>query len=368
MRSAVSADHLRRDLVAHGTSHIASCPAVATPQAPLEPWALARDGPGTHTLAPCHDWRDRVPGRERAKNMDMVRTHVHLLTGEVLQQSKIATALWHPRWSRAGPDSAPVRRATRPRGTGYHRRQGGVVGGSHAAIVPLSPSVWQRAASPLPNALRPPRRKQRGSLSAFRAMGRRSGMGRALMFPRAAIEEARRDEATAPRHPIQGSRAGRAEGWPAGERACSPLAVRCDHRHHSNPRPRRDRRACIQRTRISPRVMACLPVSVASLRTSHKRAGNCDRTRARSAGPGCPPGQRTRWPDVTWITAGEDAPWNTDCLKGSYARRHAGADATAVLLGRFRPGGTRRSPMPCARLRPPGPTRPRSMPSSPTVS
>jgi hypothetical protein len=166
--SDVSADHLRRDLVAHGTSKIAIFPEFSTPQTPLDPWELAKDGPGTQTLEPCHDLRDRVPWRERAKDMDMVRTHFHLFNGDVILLRNIAKELLHPLLYLALQYIAPVLRRPDQVVQGIIDGMGGS-SEDHTAIVPPSTSVWQRASSPLPNALIPPRRKQRGSLSAFRA-------------------------------------------------------------------------------------------------------------------------------------------------------------------------------------------------------
>jgi len=92
----VSADHLRCDLVTYCPSKIAIFPAFPAPQAPLNAWELTKDGPGTHTLEPCHDVRDGVPGREGAKDMAMVRTHLHVLNGDVILLRNIGKELPHP--------------------------------------------------------------------------------------------------------------------------------------------------------------------------------------------------------------------------------------------------------------------------------
>src|SRR2546428_11822927 len=70
----VSADHLRCDLVTYCPSTIAIFPAFPAPQAPLKPWELTKDGPGTPTLEPCHDLRAGGPGREGGKGKDNGRT------------------------------------------------------------------------------------------------------------------------------------------------------------------------------------------------------------------------------------------------------------------------------------------------------
>src|SRR5712692_6144514 len=85
----VSADHFRRDLVTHRASKIAIFPEFPAPQAPLDTWELAKDGPGTQTLKPGDDLRDGVPGREGAKDMDMVRTHLHLFNGDIILRRNI---------------------------------------------------------------------------------------------------------------------------------------------------------------------------------------------------------------------------------------------------------------------------------------
>ena len=80
----VSADDLRRDLVTHRTSTIAIFPECPAPQAPFDSRELTKDGPGTQTLEACHDLRNGVPGREGAKDMDMVGTDLHFLNGDVI--------------------------------------------------------------------------------------------------------------------------------------------------------------------------------------------------------------------------------------------------------------------------------------------
>jgi len=92
----VSADHLRRDLVPYRTGKIAIFPEFSAPQAPLDAWELPKDGPGTQTLEPGHDLRDRVPGRKGAKDMDMVGTHLHLFNGDVILLRNIRKELLDP--------------------------------------------------------------------------------------------------------------------------------------------------------------------------------------------------------------------------------------------------------------------------------
>jgi hypothetical protein len=101
--------------------------------------------------------------------MDMVRTLFHLFNGDVILLCNIAKELLHPLLYLALQRIAPVLRRPDQVVQGIIDGMGGA-SEDHAAIVPPSTSVWQGASSPLPNALIPPRRKQRGSLSVFRAM------------------------------------------------------------------------------------------------------------------------------------------------------------------------------------------------------
>ena len=104
----VSADHLRRDLVTHRPSTIAIFPEFPAPQAPLDTWELTQDGPGTQTLEACHDLRDGVPGREGAKEMEMVWTHLHCFHGDVILLRNIGEELPYPLLALALQDVSPV--------------------------------------------------------------------------------------------------------------------------------------------------------------------------------------------------------------------------------------------------------------------
>ena len=79
----IPADDLRCDLVTNRTSKIAIFPELPAPEATLHAGELTKDSPGTQTLEPCNDLRDRVSGWEGAKDMDMVWTHLHCLYGDV---------------------------------------------------------------------------------------------------------------------------------------------------------------------------------------------------------------------------------------------------------------------------------------------
>ena len=100
--------------------------------------------------------------------MDMVRTHLHFLNGDVIVLRNIGKELLHSLLDLTLQHVSPVR--GRP-----HQVVEGIIDGmgcsaeNHAAIVLPSDSAWQQASNLLPNALIPPRRKQRGSLSGFRA-------------------------------------------------------------------------------------------------------------------------------------------------------------------------------------------------------
>jgi len=104
----VSADDLRRDLATHGTGKIAIFPEFPAPQAPLDAWELTKDGPGTQPLKACHDLRDGVPGREGAKDMDMVGTDLHFLHGDVILLRNIGKELPDPLLDLPLQDVSPV--------------------------------------------------------------------------------------------------------------------------------------------------------------------------------------------------------------------------------------------------------------------
>src|SRR5207245_11367159 len=89
----ISADDLRRNLVPYRTSKIAIFPELPAAEATLHALELTKDSPGTQTLEPCHDLRDRVSGREGAKDMDMVWTHFHLRYGDVVLLGNIREKL-----------------------------------------------------------------------------------------------------------------------------------------------------------------------------------------------------------------------------------------------------------------------------------
>ena len=112
-RSAVSAAHLRRDLVAHGTSHIASCPAFATPQAPLNRGhsrTMARALTRLHRVT-TGAIQSRGGTRQRDGHGPDARPPLHWWHQGVPRLRKIATAPLAPRGGAgAGPDSAPVLR------------------------------------------------------------------------------------------------------------------------------------------------------------------------------------------------------------------------------------------------------------------
>ncbi len=100
--------------------------------------------------------------------MDMVRTHFHLFNGDVILLRNIDKEFLHALLDRALQHIAPVLGRPDQVVEGIVDGMGGA-SEDHAAIVLPSTDVWQGTSSPLPNALIPPRRKQRGSLSVFRA-------------------------------------------------------------------------------------------------------------------------------------------------------------------------------------------------------
>src|SRR2546425_98878 len=80
----------------------------STSQAPLDAWELTKDGPGTQTLKACHDLRDGVPGREGAKDMDMVGTDLHFLHGDVILLRNIGKEFPYPLLDLPLQDVSPV--------------------------------------------------------------------------------------------------------------------------------------------------------------------------------------------------------------------------------------------------------------------
>ena len=100
--------------------------------------------------------------------MDMIRTDLQLLNGDVILFCNIGKELLDPSLYFALQYVSPV--LGRPDQV-VERLIDGMGGASenHAAIGLSLTCVWQRASSPLPNTLIPPRRKQRGSLNVFRA-------------------------------------------------------------------------------------------------------------------------------------------------------------------------------------------------------
>jgi hypothetical protein len=110
----------------------------------------------------------RVPWWEGAKDVDMIWAHLHLFNGDVILFRYIGKQLLHPLLDFALQDITPV--LGRPDQVVQGIVDGmGCASEDHAAIVPPSTCLWQRTLSPLPKTLSPPRRKQRGSLSVFRA-------------------------------------------------------------------------------------------------------------------------------------------------------------------------------------------------------
>src|SRR5512139_866151 len=92
----ISADHLGGDLVSHRAGKIAIFPEFSTPKTPLDPWKLSKDSLSTQALEPGHDLDDRIPGREGAKDVDMIWAHLHFLNGEVILLRNIGNQFPHP--------------------------------------------------------------------------------------------------------------------------------------------------------------------------------------------------------------------------------------------------------------------------------
>ena len=165
----IPTDHLGSDLVPHRPNKIPIFPEFSAPQTAFDPWELAKDGAGASALKPRHDLCDGVAWREGTKNMDMVWTHLHLFNGDVVLLCNIGTKFLYPPLNLAWQNITPV----------FGRPDQMVLcivdsmrcaSKNHTVLIPLSIGMWQGASSPLPHALIPPRRKQRGSLRIFRAM------------------------------------------------------------------------------------------------------------------------------------------------------------------------------------------------------
>ena len=148
---------------------IAIFPEFSAPQTPLDRREFAKNGPSTQAFEPCDDLGNGVARREGAENMDMIRTDLQLLNGDVILFCNIGKELLDPSLYFALQYVSPV--LGRPDHV-VERIIDGMGGASenHGAIGLSLTCVWQRASSPLPNTLIPPRRKQRGSLNVFRAL------------------------------------------------------------------------------------------------------------------------------------------------------------------------------------------------------
>ena len=99
--------------------------------------------------------------------MDMVGTHLHLFNRDVILLRNIGKEPLHSLLDLLLARHRGGTWVTRPSDTAYRRRHGVCVGGPYRHCTPTT-CLWQGALSPLPQALIPPRRKQRGSLSVFR--------------------------------------------------------------------------------------------------------------------------------------------------------------------------------------------------------
>src|SRR5512144_462695 len=132
----ISADHLGGDLVSHRAGKIVIFPAFSTPKTPLDPGKLSKDSSSTQALESGHDLDDGIPGREGAKDMDMIWAHLHFLDGNVILLRNIGKQFPHPWLDLALQDGAPV--LGRP-----NQVVQGIVNGmgctseNHAATVPL---------------------------------------------------------------------------------------------------------------------------------------------------------------------------------------------------------------------------------------
>jgi hypothetical protein len=150
----VAADHLCRDLVTYGASKIAIFPEFSTPQAPLDLREFAKDRSGAQTLEPCDHLGDGIPWGEGTKEMDMIRTHLHLLNGNIILLGNIGKEFLYPPLHLAlqhvasvlGRPDQMIERIVDSMGCSSE---------DHVAIVHPNLS-WQQALSPLPCRSFPP--------------------------------------------------------------------------------------------------------------------------------------------------------------------------------------------------------------------
>ena len=134
----IPADDLRCDFVTDRTSKIAIFPEFPAPETTLHAWELTKDSPGTQALAPRDDLRQRVAGREGAKDMDMVWTHLHFLYSDVVWLCNIRKTLLDPLLYLAWQDITAI--LGRPDQVIQGIVDGvGCASEDHAAIVPPQP-------------------------------------------------------------------------------------------------------------------------------------------------------------------------------------------------------------------------------------
>jgi hypothetical protein len=109
MRLDRAAEDLRRDFVTSCAGEIALFPALPAPEATLHAEKPPTERPGTHTLEPRDDLRNRVAGRKGAKEMDMIGTHLHCLDRNVIRLRNIGTELLYSPLHRTLQHVASVR-------------------------------------------------------------------------------------------------------------------------------------------------------------------------------------------------------------------------------------------------------------------
>jgi hypothetical protein len=91
----ISANNLGRHFITDRADKIAIFPEFSAPQPMLDARELSKNGAGTQTFEACNDLRNRVTRRERAKNMDVIGTDLHLFDHDVVLERDVSEELFH---------------------------------------------------------------------------------------------------------------------------------------------------------------------------------------------------------------------------------------------------------------------------------
>jgi hypothetical protein len=92
----IAADDFGGDFITHRAGEIPIFPEFPAPETPLDPWKFPKDSPSAQALKPSDYLADGIPGREGAKNMDMIWTDLHFLQGNVILLGDIGKEVPYP--------------------------------------------------------------------------------------------------------------------------------------------------------------------------------------------------------------------------------------------------------------------------------